>query len=105
MATVSVVLVAVSLYSCLLTATTAVSHTERTRWGDVRPARVLDINDTINVHVVPHTHDDVGWLKTVDEYYYGGIERKLVALIVCLCVCFLVVPLNLKFYHFNRVKR
>ncbi|CAF0829955.1 unnamed protein product, partial [Didymodactylos carnosus] len=28
--------------------------------------------DKLNVHIVAHTHDDVGWLKTVDQYFYGA---------------------------------
>ena len=28
--------------------------------------------EVLQVHLVPHTHDDVGWLKTVDQYYYGA---------------------------------
>lgn len=33
----------------------------------------------LNVHVTCHTHDDVGWLKTVDQYLYGAnnsIQRE-----------------------------
>ena len=28
--------------------------------------------EPVQVHLIAHTHDDLGWLKTVDEYYYGA---------------------------------
>lgn len=31
----------------------------------------LEDSTVLNIHVVPHTHDDVGWLKTVEQYFYG----------------------------------
>ena len=26
----------------------------------------------LTVHIIPHTHDDVGWRKTYEEYFYGS---------------------------------
>lgn len=34
-----------------------------------------DNNAALTVHLIPHSHDDVGWLKTVDDYFYGGDMR------------------------------
>lgn len=31
-------------------------------------------DEQLYVHLVAHTHDDVGWLKTVDQYYSGSDE-------------------------------
>ena len=28
--------------------------------------------EKITVHLVPHSHSDVGWLKTDDQYYAGS---------------------------------
>lgn len=41
--------------------------------------------EKLTVHMIHHTHDDVGWLKTVDEYYSGvndDIQRVGVNLIL-----------------------
>ncbi|KAF2364114.1 Glycosyl hydrolase family 38 C-terminal [Trinorchestia longiramus] len=52
-------------------------------WGN--PACSPINPDVITVHLICHTHDDVGWLKTVDQYFYGAknsIQRAGVQYII-----------------------
>ena len=56
----------------------------------------------LNVHLVPHTHDDVGWLKTVDQYFYGArsnIQKAGVQYIIDSAVNSLLQNPNRKFIY------
>ncbi|OMO99296.1 hypothetical protein COLO4_13372 [Corchorus olitorius] len=56
----------------------------------------------INVHLVPHTHDDVGWLKTVDQYYVGSnnsIQGACVQNVLDSMVTALLADKNRKFIY------
>ena len=33
--------------------------------------------DKLNLHIISHTHDDAGWLETVDEYYNTRVRTIL----------------------------
>ncbi|XP_968354.2 lysosomal alpha-mannosidase [Tribolium castaneum] len=39
---------------------------------------------TLNVHLIPHSHDDVGWLKTMDQYYFQDVQNVISTVIPAL---------------------
>ncbi|XP_058092937.1 alpha-mannosidase At3g26720-like [Magnolia sinica] len=56
----------------------------------------------INVHLVAHTHDDVGWLKTVDQYFVGSnnsIQGASVENVLDSVVSALLADKNRKFIY------
>ncbi len=68
-------------------------------------------SNPIVVHLVPHSHDDVGWLKTPEQYFFGmrqDIQRACVRDTITTAIeqlandpkrKFIQVPLILHFYR------
>lgn len=48
------------------------------------------VEGKLNVHLVAHSHDDVGWLKTVDQYYVGSNNSIQVVVLGITAKCFLM---------------
>ncbi|KAL8473314.1 hypothetical protein ACS0TY_030228 [Phlomoides rotata] len=60
------------------------------------------VPDKLNVHLVPHTHDDVGWLKTIDQYYVGSnnsIQGACVQTVLDSLIPALIADMNRKFIY------
>ena len=55
-------------------APTDTSHGHSDEWLANLEAKFAQRNDHLYVHLIPHSHDDVGWLKTPDEYFTGSAQ-------------------------------
>jgi alpha-mannosidase len=48
------------------------------------PSPVSSSADVLTVHLVPHSHDDVGWQITVDEYYDREVRNIITTVVQAL---------------------
>lgn len=56
----------------------------------------------LNVHLVPHSHDDVGWLKTVDSYYQEDVNQIITNVVKSLVENPIRTFTQVEIYFFNR---
>lgn len=42
---------------------------------DPQPLNYYNKSMKLDIHLIPHTHNDLGWVKTVDEYFYGTFSN------------------------------
>jgi len=47
-------------------------HRHSDEWLADLEAKFAKRNEHLYVHLIPHSHDDVGWLKTPDQYFTGS---------------------------------
>lgn len=75
-------------------------HGHSNEWMDSLEERFAARNEHLYVHLIPHSHDDVGWLKTPDEYFTGSaqdIQTANVQNIIDTYVTELIADKNKKF--------
>ena len=73
-ALVKYVVVACAAHEALVTAKELNLHNHPRDWLDSLEENFKARNEHLYVHLIPHSHDDVGWLKTVDQYFTGSAQ-------------------------------
>ena len=51
------------------------THGHSAEWFEKVYNDTAENSPHLYVHLCPHSHDDVGWLKTVDEYFTGSAQN------------------------------